>query len=178
MRTAVKCTILWNKGFKIVHRGSRFLFFVFVNCYRRCVLSIRVTNEGSVVTHFLHTRRCYLTSETRFLNTHCCYLTSEMCFLNMRRCYHTSEMHFLNTRPCSLHISDAFLRVTNLFTSQTQRKWLCVFRVTNDPLDASLISISGIVIDWSSKSVAMHYSTTYISSRALGTNMLWLVSRW
>jgi hypothetical protein len=39
------------------------------------------------------------------------------------------------------HISYACLRVTNLFTSQTQHKWRVFFCVTNDPLDASLISI-------------------------------------
>jgi hypothetical protein len=71
-----------------------FFFLVSVNCYQRRILNMRVTNEGLVVTRFLSTCRCYLTSETRFLNT----------------------------RRFSIHINDAFFHVTNLFTSQTQHK--------------------------------------------------------
>jgi hypothetical protein len=53
---------------------------------------------------------------------------------------HISDV-FLNTRRCYLHISDALSHISDA-TKVTR-----IFHVTNDPLDASLISISSIVMD-------------------------------
>jgi hypothetical protein len=113
-----------NTGFRNVHRGSRFLFFCFCK-----LLS---------VTRFLNAHRCYLHISDAFsqfaslLSSHqwrvfstrvAAIFTSVTRLLNMRRCYVTSVTRFRNTRHWYLHISDAFLRVTNLSTSQTQHKW-------------------------------------------------------
>jgi hypothetical protein len=98
------------------------VFFVLVNYYQRRVLDIHVTNGGASVARFLSTCHCYLISVTCFLSTRRCYLISVTRFLNTRRCYLISVTRLLNTCHWYLHISDAFLRVTNLSTSQTQQK--------------------------------------------------------
>jgi hypothetical protein len=107
--TTMKCTILWNMGFRNVQRESRFLFFCFC----------QLLSE----TRFCYTHHYEWSSVTCFLSTRCYHLTSVMRFLSTRRCHLTTVMRFLSTRHCYLHISDTFLCVTNLFTSQTQCKW-------------------------------------------------------
>jgi hypothetical protein len=123
--TAMKCTILWKRGWELYTMDL--VFF----CFCRLLSETRFGYTRHCylisVTRFLSMRRCYLISVTRFLNTRRCYLISVTCFLNTRRCYLISVTRFLNTRHWYLHISDAFLRVTNLSTSQTQQKWRVFF---------------------------------------------------
>jgi hypothetical protein len=111
------CALPWNvphcetRDSKMYTVDPYFFFFVFVNCYQRRVLAIRVTNDSTSVTRLLNTHRCYLhisdasSQYTSLLSSHqwrvfsihvATIFTSMTCLLNTRRCYLTSVTHLLN----------------------------------------------------------------------------------
>ena len=93
-------------GFRNVHRGSRFLFFVFANCYQRLVL----TSYVSDVVHQRHILTSHVSDEPHQRRV----LTRRVSDVgHQRRAIRVSDV-------VTDHITDAEIRVCDVLLSQTQ----------------------------------------------------------
>jgi len=156
-------------GFRNVHRGSGYLFFLFANCYQRRVLAICVINDGTSVTVFSicvaaisHQWRVFSICVSATLHEWRVFSIRNAATSQQWRVFSicVAAISTLVTCKNASHITDA-IKMTRLF------------HFTNDPLDASLISFSSIVKTLSRYSLSSNRFQYSLSSNRSQLTYVW-----